>query len=55
VKTVRAFIYGHSSTKPANSVKIGQVDVQKIGLSEIAKKEETSAEHRPIFGLKPAG
>jgi len=30
----RLFIYSHSSTKPANWLKIGPVDVQIIGLTE---------------------
>jgi len=30
----RSFIYSHSSTKPANWLKIGPVDVQIIGLTE---------------------
>jgi len=31
------FTYGQSSTKPANFVKIGLVDVEIIGLTEITK------------------
>ena len=50
----RSFIYSHSSTKPENSVKIGSVDVETIGLAEIVRtkknKQETQAEHRPAFG-----
>jgi len=41
-KITRSFIYGQSSTSPANFVKIGQVDVEIIGLTEITK----------IFSLK---
>jgi len=33
-----SFIYGQSSTSPANFVKIGPVDVEIIGVTEIAKK-----------------
>jgi len=33
----RSFIYGQSSIKPANFVKIGPVDVAIIGLTEITK------------------
>jgi len=33
----RSFIYGQSSIKPANSVKIGPVDVAIIALTEITK------------------
>ena len=31
----RSFIYGRSSSNPANFVKIGPVDVEIIGLTEI--------------------
>jgi len=31
----RSFIYGQSSTNPANFVKTGLVDVEIIGLTEI--------------------
>jgi len=34
-KYFRPFIYGQSSTNPANFVKIGPVDVEIIGLTEI--------------------
>jgi len=34
----RSFIYSHSSTILANSAKIGPVDVEIIGLTEIAEK-----------------
>jgi len=44
-----SFIYSQSSTNPANSVKIGLVDVEIIGLMEIVKKE-TSAERKPNVG-----
>jgi len=44
------FIYGQSSTIPANFVKIGPVDVE-IGLTEITKNilkiKKTSAKHKP--------
>jgi len=43
----RLFIYSFSSTNRANLVKIGPVDFQIIGATEIAKKE-TTAEHRPL-------
>jgi len=33
-----SFIYGQSSTSPANFVKIGPVDVEIIGVTEIANK-----------------
>jgi len=33
----RLFIYSQSSTNPANFVKIGPVDVETIGLTEITK------------------
>ena len=33
----RSFVYGQSSTNPAKFVKIGPVDVDIIGLAEIAK------------------
>jgi len=45
-----SFIYGQSSTSPANFVKIGPVDVEIIGVTEIAKKifkNKTAAEHKP--------
>jgi len=35
----RAFIYSHSSTNPANLVKIGPADVETIGLREIVKNK----------------
>jgi len=35
--TSSSFIYGQSSTNPANFVKIGLIDVEIIGLTEIAK------------------
>jgi len=44
-----SFIYGQSSTNPANSVKIGLVDVEIIGRTEIVNKE-TSAERKPTVG-----
>jgi len=34
----RSFIYSHSSTIPANSVKIGPVDVEITDLTEIVKQ-----------------
>jgi len=34
----RSFIYGQSSTVPANFVKIGLVDVEIMGLKEITEK-----------------
>jgi len=34
----RSFIYGQSSTVPANFVKIGLVDVKIMGLKEITEK-----------------
>ena len=46
----RSFIYSHSSTNPTNLVKIGLVDVETIGLTEIVKIYETMAEHKPAFG-----
>jgi len=44
----RSFINRHSSTNPANLVKIGHVDVEIIGLTEIVKKikKETAAKHK---------
>jgi len=41
----RSFIYSHSSTINANSVKIGLVDAEIIGLREIVKniKKETNS------------
>ena len=36
----RSFIYSHSSTKPENSVKIGSVDVETIGLAEIVRTKK---------------
>jgi len=36
-KINRSFIYGQSSTIPANFIKIGPVDVEIIHLKEIAK------------------
>jgi len=33
----RSFIYSQSSINPANFVKIGPVDVETIGLTEITK------------------
>jgi len=33
----RSFVYGQSSTNPAKFVKIGPVDVEIIGLAEVAK------------------
>jgi len=33
----RSFIYGQSSTNPANLVKIGPVDFEIIGATEITK------------------
>ena len=35
---LRSFICGESSTGPANFVKIGPVDAEIIGLTEITKK-----------------
>jgi len=35
--TFSSFIYSQSSTKPANFVKIGPIDVEIIGLTEITK------------------
>ena len=37
----RSFIYSHSSTNTENLAKIGQVDVEIIGLTEIADKHGT--------------
>jgi len=34
----RSFIYSHSSTNPAHLVKIGPLDVEIIGQTEIVKK-----------------
>jgi len=42
----RQFIYSQSSTKPANFVKIGLVDIQ-IVLAEISNFLKTSAKHKP--------
>jgi len=51
----RPFIGSHSSTNPANLVKIGPVDVEIVSLTEIGKnKYETRAEWsgvRPSVGL----
>jgi len=33
----KSFIYGQSSTNPANFVNIGPVDVEIIGLTEVTK------------------
>jgi len=45
----RSFIYGQSSTNPANFMEIGPVDVEIIGLKEVTKilKNKTSAKHKP--------
>jgi len=42
-----SFIYSHSSANPANLVNVGLVDVEKIGLTEIVRKE-TAAKHKNI-------
>ena len=34
-KITRSFIYGQNFTNPANFVKIGPVDVEIVGLTEI--------------------
>jgi len=49
INNFRSFIYGQSSTNPANFVKIGPLDVEIIGLTEITKntKNKTSAKHKP--------
>jgi len=50
----RSFIYGHSSIKGANSVKIMKIipaDAQVIGLTEIVKRE-TAAERITHLRLK---
>jgi len=39
--TFSSFIYSQSSTKPANFVKIGLIDVEIIGLTEITKNVNT--------------
>jgi len=36
----RSFIYGQSYTNPANFVKIGPVDVEIIGLTEINRQTQ---------------
>jgi len=36
----RSFIYGQSSTQPANLVKNGPVNVEIIGLTKISKKQK---------------
>ena len=46
----RSFIYSHSSTKPENSVKIGAVDVETIGLAEIVRTKKTNKKHRQNTG-----
>jgi len=44
----RSFIYGQSSNNSANFAKIGPVDVEIIGLTEITKIYfETTAKHKP--------
>jgi len=52
----RSFINRHSSTNPANLVKIGHVDVGIIGLTEIVKKikKETTAKHKSTFSCAPS-
>jgi len=44
-----SFIYGQSSTNPANVVKISLVVVEIVGLAEVTKilKNKTSAKHKP--------
>jgi len=42
----KSLIYGHSSTNPANLMKIGSVDVPIVGLIEIVKKR---AEHNSLL------
>jgi len=51
-----SFIYGQSSTNPADFMKIGLVDVELVGLTEITKniKNKTSAEHKPSSPAHPA-
>ena len=44
----RSFIYGQSSTNPANFVKIGPADIEMIGLTEITNEYfKTSVKHKP--------
>jgi len=44
----RSFIYGQRSTSPANFVKIGPVDVEIIGLTEINKNVIKIKHHQKI-------
>jgi len=46
-------IYKHSSSNPANLVKISPVDSEITGLTEIVKKE-TKAEHRLVISFAAA-
>jgi len=52
----RLFIYKQSSTIPANFVKIGQVDVEIIGLKEITERYiKTRAKHIAHLRLLETG
>jgi len=42
----RSFIYGQSSTLPANLVKNGPVNVEIIGLTKISKKQKKNIKHQ---------
>ena len=51
-KYFRSFIHGQSSTNPAYFVKVGLVDIEIIGLTEVTdiflKIKRTAAKHEPL-------
>ena len=48
IAKLRSLIYIHSSTNTANLVKVGLVDVEIIGLTEVVKNnKETAAKPKP--------
>jgi len=50
----RLIIYGRSSTNPANLAKIGQVDVEIIGLKEIFKIDKQNVGQSSTLARPPA-
>jgi len=50
----RLIIYGRSSTNPANLAKIGQVDVEIIGLKEILKMDKQNVGQSSTLVRPPA-
>ena len=42
--------FSHSSTNHKNLAKIGTVDAEIIGLTEIVKNKKTEVEQKPAFG-----